>query len=65
MRLRLAIAARRKMPAFVIFSDKTLLEMARKAPRNLDAFAAISGVGTTKLRDFGKLFVDAIALHRG
>ena len=64
-KLRLSIAAQRSLPAYLIFSDKTLLEMARCTPRNLHEFAMISGVGTSKLRDFGKAFVDAIAVHRG
>ncbi|HSZ74113.1 MAG TPA: HRDC domain-containing protein, partial [Rhizomicrobium sp.] len=63
-KLRLSIAAQRSLPAYLIFSDKTLLEMARCKPRNLHEFAMISGVGTSKLRDFGKAFVDAIAAHR-
>ncbi|HEY5238722.1 MAG TPA: DNA helicase RecQ [Rhizomicrobium sp.] len=63
-KLRLNIAAQRSLPAYLIFSDKTLLEMARCTPRNLQEFAMISGVGTSKLRDFGKAFVDAIAAHR-
>jgi len=62
-RLRLSIAARRHVPAYLIFSDKTLQEMARQVPRDLDSFATISGVGTSKLRDFGRLFIDAIAAH--
>jgi ATP-dependent DNA helicase RecQ len=62
-RLRLRIAAQRRVAAYLIFSDKMLQDMARKAPRDLEAFAAISGVGTSKLRDFGKIFVDAIATH--
>jgi ATP-dependent DNA helicase RecQ len=62
-RLRLSIAARRHVPAYLIFSDKTLQEMARRAPLDLEAFAAISGVGTSKLRDFGRIFVDAISAH--
>jgi ATP-dependent DNA helicase RecQ len=37
--------------------------MARSAPRSLPAFAMISGVGASKLRDFGQLFVDAISAH--
>lgn len=64
-KVRLSIATKRSLPAYLIFSDKTLLEMARCTPRNLQEFAMISGVGTSKLRDFGKLFVDAIAAHRG
>ncbi len=62
-RLRMSIAAGRRVPAYLIFSDKTLLEMARHAPRTLDDFAAISGVGASKLRDFGRTFVDAIVAH--
>ena len=62
-RLRLTLAARRRVAAYLIFSDKTLQEMARRAPRDLEAFAEISGVGTSKLRDFGPIFIAAIAAH--
>ncbi|HXC56965.1 MAG TPA: DNA helicase RecQ [Rhizomicrobium sp.] len=62
-KLRLRIAAQRHLPAYLIFSDKTLLEMAASAPRNLHEFAMIGGVGASKLRDFGQLFVDAISAH--
>jgi ATP-dependent DNA helicase RecQ len=64
-KLRLSLAARRHLPAYLIFSDKTLIEMARSTPRNLREFAMVSGVGTSKLRDFGQVFVDAIAAHCG
>jgi len=64
-KLRFTLAARRHLPAYLIFSDKTLIEMARSTPRNLREFAMVSGVGTSKLRDFGQVFVDAIAAHRG
>jgi ATP-dependent DNA helicase RecQ len=60
-KLRLEIAAERRLPAYLIFSDRTLMDMARQAPRNLSEFAMISGVGNSKLRDFGKAFVDTIA----
>ena len=62
-KLRLNIAAQRHLPAYLIFSDKTLLEMARRAPRNLHEFALVNGVGNSKLRDFGQMFVDMIAAH--
>lgn len=62
-KLRLHLATERKLPAYLIFSDKTLLDMARIAPRDLHQFAMVSGVGASKLRDFGKLFVEAIAAH--
>jgi ATP-dependent DNA helicase RecQ len=51
------------VPAYVIFSDRTLIDMAERAPRDLDAFAEVNGVGAAKLRDFGRVFLDAIAAH--
>jgi ATP-dependent DNA helicase RecQ len=62
--LRLDLARTRGVPAYLVFSDKTLIEMARHAPGNLSEFAMISGVGNSKLRDFGQNFVDAITAHR-
>ena len=64
-KLRLGIAGQRQVPAYVIFSDKTLLEMAVSAPRSLPEFAMVSGVGASKLRDFGQVFVEAISAHGG
>ena len=64
-RLRLRIAGERHLPAYLIFSDKALLEMARNTPRNLREFAMVNGVGASKLRDFGQLFVDAVLAHLG
>ena len=58
--LRMKLARERQVPAFVIFSDRTLIDMAEKRPRNLDAFAAVHGVGAAKLKDFGKAFLAAI-----
>ena len=62
-RLRLSLAVQRQVPAYLIFSDKTLADMARRAPRSLQEFAMVSGVGTSKLRDFGQIFVDTISAH--
>src|SRR5215469_7388851 len=63
-KLRLALAAARHLPAYLIFSDKTLAEMARARPSNLSEFAMINGVGSSKLRAFGPIFIEAIAAHR-
>jgi ATP-dependent DNA helicase RecQ len=52
------------VPAYVIFSDRTLADMAARCPRDLDAFAEVHGVGAAKLRDFGPQFLSAIAAHR-
>ncbi len=62
--LRYGLARERGVPAYLIFSDKTLIEMARQAPATLQEFAMVSGVGNSKLRDFGQVFVEAIASHR-
>jgi ATP-dependent DNA helicase RecQ len=61
--LRLRLARERQVPAFVIFSDRTLIDMAARSPRDLDGFAAVHGVGAAKLKDFGAIFLSAIAAH--
>ncbi|GLS37218.1 ATP-dependent DNA helicase RecQ [Mesorhizobium tianshanense] len=62
--VRLRLARERQVPAFVIFSDRTLIDMAERCPRDLDAFAAVNGVGAAKLREFGQIFLSAIAAHQ-
>jgi ATP-dependent DNA helicase RecQ len=62
-KLRSGVAGRQQLPAYLIFSDKTLYEMARSTPRTLRDFAMVSGVGASKLRDFGQQFVDVISAH--
>ncbi len=57
---RKEVAEDRKVPPYVIFSDKTLHEMARFYPVNDADFLRISGVGQRKLDDFGTLFMASI-----
>ena len=59
-RLRKEIADSRDVPAYIIFSDVSLRIMAREYPATEHAFAKITGVGTTKLDEFGAQFMDAI-----
>ena len=59
--LRRKLADDRDVPAYVIFSDVSLREMARSYPTTLSAFERISGVGKQKLKDFGEIFTTAIA----
>jgi ATP-dependent DNA helicase RecQ len=59
-RLRRRIADERDVPAYVIFSDVSLREMARAYPTRLGDFAQIPGVGQQKLNQFGEAFVAAI-----
>ena len=49
------------MPAYVIFSDVALREMARSYPTTAIEFRRIPGVGEQKLRDFAEAFLAAIA----
>ena len=58
--LRLEIAKERKVPAYVVFHDKALIEMARRRPRTGAEFAEISGVGAAKLEAFAEPFLAAI-----
>jgi len=62
--LRLRLAKERQVPAYVVFSDRTLIDMAERRPRDLDAFAEVNGVGGAKLKEFGAIFLKAIAAHR-
>ncbi|MCA0011560.1 DNA helicase RecQ [Mesorhizobium sp. B292B1B] len=62
--LRLRLAKERQVPAYVVFSDRTLIDMAERRPHDLDAFAEVNGVGAAKLREFGEIFLGAIAGHR-
>lgn len=54
------IASKEKVPAFYIFVDKTLIDMAQKSPKNEKEFLQVSGVGEAKLAKYGKLFIDLI-----
>lgn len=57
---RRAIAEAQGVPAYIIFNDKTLIEMAERRPTTLDAFARISGVGAKKLESYGAAFLEVI-----
>jgi ATP-dependent DNA helicase RecQ len=59
-KLRLTIAKERSVPAFVIFSDKTLVQMANEMPTTEGEFLAISGVGHNKLKEFFEPFSEVI-----
>jgi ATP-dependent DNA helicase RecQ len=59
--LRRKLADERSVPAYVIFSDVALREMARAYPTTPAAFGRIPGVGQQKLRDFAEPFTVAIA----
>jgi ATP-dependent DNA helicase RecQ len=60
-KLRLTLARAREVPAYVVFSDATLIEMARERPADMAQMAVINGIGPSKLEDFGATFLEAIA----
>ncbi len=65
---RRALAEAARVPAYVIFPDRTLIEMAERRPQTLDDMARISGVGAKKLESYGGAFLAVItgaaeALH--
>jgi len=57
---RRQLASEQGLPAYVIFHDATLMEMAEKRPATLSAMASISGVGAAKLEKYGQVFLDEI-----
>ena len=57
------IARQQKIPAYVIFHDRTLIEMAVQAPRNVTEFAKVHGVGEAKVKAYGGRFLAIIAAH--
>jgi len=61
--LRKELAQRSNVPAYVVFSDRTLLEMAGARPQNDIEMLAVSGVGEHKLKLYGKIFLDEIRRH--
>lgn len=58
--LRRQEAEERRVPPYVIFSDASLMDMARKRPTNTIEFLGVHGVGQKKFRDFGDAFIAAI-----
>jgi ATP-dependent DNA helicase RecQ len=58
--LRLKLATKRRVPAYVIFPDRTLIDMAQKVPLTKWDFAEVQGVGEAKLEQFGEIFLSEI-----
>jgi ATP-dependent DNA helicase RecQ len=57
---RRALAEAQNVPAYVVFPDRTLIEMAEKRPATLDQMAGITGVGAKKLDSYGAAFLEVI-----
>jgi len=57
---RRALAEAQGVPAYIIFNDRTLVEMAETRPRTLDDMARVSGIGSKKLESYGAAFLAVI-----
>ena len=62
--LRRTISSDLKKPAYIVFSDATLLDMAEKQPSTIYEFRLVNGVGDHKASQFGAQFLEAIAAWR-
>ena len=61
--LRREQADLRGVPAYIVFGDATLREMARRRPSTVEGFRGIKGVGEKKAADYGDVFVERIVSH--
>ena len=59
-KLRLRVAKEEGMPPYIVFSDKTLVDMVNKCPKTIDEFLDVSGVGQAKAEKYGDEFIGAI-----
>lgn len=64
-KLRTHLALKKGVPPYVIFPDTALAEMSRRMPVTDSEFLDISGVGETKLRRYGKDFMEVIKAYSG
>lgn len=62
--VRTQIAQQENIPAYIVFSNATLMDMAVKAPRTMAEFLDVSGVGETKAARYGEVFLKAIAAQK-
>ena len=62
-RLRQETAAAQDIPAYIVFGDAALRDMARRRPSTLEGFRHVKGVGEKKLADYGQAFVDRIVAY--
>ena len=59
--LRARLAAQGKLPPYVIFHDRTLVELAEKRPASLEALGDITGLGASKIKRYGAAILDALS----
>ncbi|MFZ1922106.1 MAG: DNA helicase RecQ [Xanthobacteraceae bacterium] len=60
---RSELAKQQGVAAYVVFADKTLIDMARRKPATTAEMAALHGVGESKLRQYGAIFLEVVRDH--
>lgn len=63
--LRLTLAKEEEIPAYIVFSNATLQDMAQKAPVTMEDFLNVSGVGNYKAGRYGQVFITTIKKYLG
>lgn len=58
--VRMQLARKQRVPAYIIFNDASLMDMCRVKPQSEEEFLMVSGVGSAKLKRYGKAFLTAI-----
>jgi ATP-dependent DNA helicase RecQ len=62
---RLELARAQGVPPYVVFSDRTLIEMAARRPATIGEMSGIYGIGETKLARYGAVFLDVVRSFTG
>ena len=62
--LRLQIAKEESVPPYIVFTDRTLIDMCSKLPQNEDEMLNVSGVGQNKLKKYGQRFLQYISAYQ-
>ncbi len=62
-RLRTTLASERHVPAYIIFGDAALRDMARKRPSTLQRFLNVRGVGEMKCEQYGRVMIEKIRAY--
>jgi len=63
--LRRELAKQRAVPAYIVFTDATLRDLARKRPLTQDALLLVSGIGMKKLEQYGEELLSEIRKYCG
>jgi ATP-dependent DNA helicase RecQ len=62
---RMVLAKQRKVPAYVVLTDRSLRDIARQRPRDERDLAGIHGIGAAKIEAYGDIILELVAAHSG